>query len=183
MSKSKFNPKDPKQVGAMGLHILGINDMPAEKWLSYFTSEEMKGCALEDEQGFIVRLPPNLKERATELLTQGHCTNAVLEGNSSASPSEIADHTVRDATNAPINSVVKETVVTDKGVYSSVESLKVKLCGVYSIHDFDKVWVEALSLAKLDADVEYISNPSKKVLLSSVKSAILSAVEKTVDEF
>lgn len=178
MNKAKFNKNDPRHLGSMGLHILAINDMPVDKWLNYFTSDEMKQVALEDENGYIGRLPLHLQERVQELLQSGHSGS----GQPHATVG-IANNTTMKSTKAPINSVVKETVTTDKGVYSSVENLKVKLSGVYSIQDFDKVWVEALSLAKLDADVEYISNPSKKVLLSSVKSAILSAVEKTVDEF
>jgi hypothetical protein len=176
MNKAKFNKFDQRQIGAMGLHILAINDMPSEKWLSYFTSDEMKQVALEDNNGFIGRLPPHLQELATDLLTVGAPESTIRLVDR-------GDALLTGGTKAPVSSVVKETVTTDKGVYTSVENLKVKLCGVYSIHDFDKVWVEALSLAKLDADVEYISNTSKKVLLSSVKSAILSAVEKTVDEF
>lgn len=174
MSKIKFNQNDPKQVGSLGLHIMGINDMPAEKWLSFFTSEDMKKYALNDEQGFIGRLPPHSQERVMDLLTVGvdesfhrmvDRTDALLSGS----------------TKAPISSVVKETVVTDKGVLTSTESLRQKLSDVYSIKDFGKVWVEALTLAGLDVDVEYVSNTGKKKLLSAMKAAIVSAVENTVD--
>lgn len=174
MSKVKFNQNDPKQVGSLGLHIMGINDMPAERWLSYFTSDEMKSYALNDEQGFIGRLPPHLQDKATDLLTVGYDesfhrmvdrTDALLSGS----------------TKAPVNSIVKGTVVTDKGTLTSVQSLKVKLSGVYSIKEFDKVWVEALTLAGLDADIEYVSNTGKKKLLSAMKAAIVSVVENTVD--
>ena len=181
MSKVKFNPNDPKQVGSLGLHIMGINDMPADKWLSYFTSDEMKSYAMNDEQGFIGRLHPHLQDKATELLTQGYYINVPPEGTNNNFQSSVANHTTMKPTKASMRSVGKETVVTDKGIFTSIESLKVKLSGVYSIQDFDKVWVEALTLAKIDADVEYISNTSKKVLLSSIKSAILSAVEDTVN--
>lgn len=174
MSKVKFNQNDPKQVGALGLHIMGINDMPAEKWLSYFTSDDIKKYALDDEQGFIGRLPPHSQERVMDLLTVGidesfyrmvDRTDALLSGS----------------TKAHVNSVVRETVVTDKGTLTSVESLKVKLSGVYSIQDFGNVWVEALTLAGLDVDIEYVSNTGKKRLLSAMKAAIVSVVENTVD--
>ncbi|QYW06090.1 hypothetical protein KASIA_p046 [Shewanella phage vB_SspS_KASIA] len=181
MSKVKFNPNDPKQVGSLGLHIMGINDMPAEKWLSYFTSDEMKNYAISDEQGFIGRLPPHLHDKATELLTQGYYINVPPEGDSNTFQSGIANHTAMKPTKATVSSVVREIVVTDKGVFNSVESLKVKLSGIYSIQDFGKIWVEALTLSGLDADIEYVSNTGKKKLLSAMKAAIVSVVENTVD--
>lgn len=174
MSKVKFNKNDPKQVGALGLHIMGINDMPAEKWLAYFTSDEMKEYALNDEQGFIGRLPPHSQERVMDLLTVGvdesfhrmvDRTDALLSGS----------------TKAPVTLSVKSSIVTDKGVYHSVENLKERLSGVYSIDGFDKVWIGALTLAGLDADIEYVSNTGKKKLLSAMKAAIVSVVENTVD--
>lgn len=178
MSKVRFNPVD---APALGLHIMGINDMPAEKWLSYFTSEDMKEYALNDEQGFIGRLPPHLHDKATELLTQGYYINVPPESDSNNFQSGIANHTTMKPTKAHVSSVVKENVVTDKGTLTSVQSLKVKLSGIYSIHNFGKVWVEALTLAGLDADIEYVSNTGKKKLLSAMKAAIVSVVENTVD--
>lgn len=174
MSKVKFNANDPKQVGALGLHIMGINDMPAEKWLSYFTSEEIKKYALDDEQGFIGRLPPHLQEKATDLLTVGYDesfhrmvdrTDALLSGS----------------TKALVGSVVKETVVTDKGVYTSIESLKVKLSGVYKMDSFNGAFIKALDLTGLSVDIEYISEPAKKKLLSNLKVAMVSEIESIVD--
>ena len=181
MSKVKFNQNDPKQVGSLGLHIMGINDMPADKWLSYFTSEDMKKYALSDEQGFISRLPPHLQDKATELLTQGYYINVPPEGDNNNFQSGIANHTTMKPIKAPVSSMVKVTVVTDKGVLTSTESLRQKLSDVYSIQDFGKVWIEALTLAGLDVDVEYVSNTGKKRLLSAMKAAIVSVVEKTVD--
>lgn len=177
MSKSKFNPNDPKQVGSLGLHIMGINDMPAEKWLSYFTSEDMKEYALNDDHGFIGRLAPHLQDKVTELLDTGYRADAPVRQHQMGA---ITSDKLKGA-KVPLASVVKETVVTDKGVYTSIESLKGKLSGVYTIGNFDSVWVDALSLAGLDADIEYVSNVAKKKLLSSVKAAIVSAVENTVD--
>jgi hypothetical protein len=181
MSKVKFNPNDPKQVGSLGLHIMGINDMPEDRWLSYFTDDGMKRFSLNDEQGFIGRLPPHLQDKARDLLSSG--VEDTLNNMVDRTDTLIAmsKSPTASASVALVGSVVNGTVTTDKGVFTSTESLKVKLSGVYSIQDFDKVWVEALTLAKIDADVEYISNPSKKVLLSSIKSAILSAVEDTVN--
>jgi hypothetical protein len=193
MSKVKFNQNDPKQVGNLGLHIMGINDMPADKWLSYFTSEDMKKYALSDEQGFIGRLPPHLQERAQGLLdgsiftgfetTDGTGEPIVFHADRiiTVPTSGIANHTTMKSTKAPVNSVVRETVVTDKGTLTSIQSLKVKLSGIYSINGFDKVWAEALALAGLDADIEYVSNTGKKKLLSAMKAAIVSVVENTVD--
>lgn len=185
MGKVVFNQNDPKQVGAMGLHILGINDMPVDKWLSYFTSEGMKNCALKDEQGFIERLPPHLKEKAVELLTHGEggMVTTISDGYKDESLTGLRV-SMPDTTfnaKAPVRSAVKETVVTDKGTLTSVESLRQKLSGIYSIQDFGKVWVEALTLAGLDADIEYVSNTGKKRVLSAMKAAIVSVVENTVD--
>lgn len=193
MSKVKFNPNDPKQVGSLGLHIMGINDMPADKWVSYFTSEDMKKYALNDEQGFIGRLPSHLQERAQGLLdgssftgfetTDGTGEPIVFHADrvTTVPVIGIANHTTMKPTKAPISSVSRETVVTDKGIFVSMEMLKEKLSTVYSIQDFDKVWVEALTLAGLDADIEYVSNTGKKKLLSAMKAAIVSVVENTVD--
>lgn len=183
MSKVKFNPNDPKQVGSLGLHIMGINDMPAEKWLSYFTSDEMKSYAREDEQGFIGRLPPHLHDKAIELLTHGDggcMITTIPDGYKAESLTDLRASSTFN-TKAPVSSVVREIIVTDKGTLTSLESLKVKLSGIYSIHDFGKVWVEALTLAGLDADIEYVSNTGKKRLLSAMKAAIVSVVENTVD--
>jgi hypothetical protein len=91
------------------------------------------------------------------------------------------DSLLSGSTKAPISPVVREIIVTDKGTLTSVESLKVKLSGIYSIQDFGKVWVEALTLAGLDIDIEYVSNTGKKKLLSAMKAAIVSVVENTVD--
>lgn len=184
MSKVKFNKNDPKQVGALGLHIMGINDMPAEKWLSYFTSDEMKSYAISDEQGFIGRLPPHLQDKAVELLMHGGEYAATIpEGYKAEALSDLKVSVDSSTFNpkAPVSSVVKETVVTDKGMLTSVESLRQKLSGIYSIQDFGKVWIEALTLAGLDVDVEYVSNTGKKKLLSAMKAAIVSVVENTVD--
>ena len=181
MSKVKFNPNDPKQVGALGLHIMGINDMPAEKWLSYFTSEDMKKYALSDEQGFIGRLPPHLHDKATELLTQGYYINVPPEGASNNFQSGVANHTTMKHTKASISSVVKETVVTDKGIYVSVEVLREKLTGIYKMESFNGAFIKALDLTGLSVDIEYISEPAKKKLLSNLKVAMVSEIESIVD--
>lgn len=182
MRKVKFNKDDPKHIGNMGLHILGINDVSADKWLSYFTSDEMKKVALEDKDGFIARLPPHLREKATNLLNTGVGVEVNGVVDSVCIPeSGVTNKTTLVPTNPHISSSVKETVVTDKGVLTSVESLRQKLSGIYSIQDFGKVWVEALTLAGLDADIEYVSNTGKKRVLSAMKAAIVSVVENTVD--
>jgi hypothetical protein len=174
MSKVKFNKNDPKQVGSLGLHIMGINDMPADKWLSYFTSEEIKSYAISDEQGFIGRLPPLSQERVMDLLTVGYDesfhrmvdrTDALLSGS----------------TKAPVSSVVKETVTTDKGIYVSVEVLREKLTLVYKMDSFNGAFIKALDLTGLSVDIEYISEPAKKKLLSNLKVAMVSEIESIVD--
>jgi hypothetical protein len=166
MSKVKFNKNDAKQVGALGLHIMGINDMPADKWLSYFTSDDIKNYAMNDEQGFIGRLPPLSQERVMDLLTVG------IDGGEGILSSA--------STKATIINPNKGVVITDKGVFVSVEVLKDKLSRIYIVQNFEEAWVEALTLSKIDADVDYLSPTAKKLLLGYIKSAILSAVERVV---
>lgn len=193
MSKVKFNPNDPKQVGSLGLHIMGINDMPADKWLSYFTSDEMKKYALSDEQGFIGRLPPHLQERAQGLLdgsiftgfetTDGTGNPIVFHADRviTVPASGIDNQTTMKPTKASISSVVKETVVTDKGIYVSVEVLREKLTGIYKMESFNSAFIKALDLTGLSVDIEYISEPAKKKLLSNLKVAMVSEIESIVD--
>lgn len=185
-----IDPNNAKQMGNMGLHILGINDMPSEKWLSWFEDEHTKKVALADEQGYIARLPANLQERARDLLTNGVGDQAIATANNcDVDPNVRVRHSngfiklaTPDTTKAPVTLSVKSSVVTDKGVYHSVENLKERLSGVYSIDGFDKVWIEALTLSKVDLDVEYISNNTKKLLISNIKSAIILAVGDTISK-
>lgn len=178
----KIDPNNAKQMGTMGLHILGINDMPSEKWLSWFEDEHTKKVALDDEQGYIARLPAHLREYARDLLMNGaevafnsmiDRTDALLSGSPAHSPVK--------ATKAPVTLSVKSSVVTDKGVYHSVENLKERLSGVYSIDGFDKVFLDAIELSGLPVDVEYISDVGKKRLLANVKVSMVFAIDAIVD--
>jgi hypothetical protein len=181
MSKVKFNKNDPKQVGSLGLHIMGINDMPADKWLSYFTSDEIKSYAMDDEQGFIGRLPPHLQDKARDLLSSVvevtfnnmvDRTDALIAMSKSPTAS---------ASVALVGPVVKGTVVTDKGTYVSVEVLREKLTLVYKMDSFNGAFIKALDLTGLSVDIEYISEPAKKKLLSNLKVAMVSEIESIVD--
>lgn len=181
----KIDPNNAKQMGTMGLHILGINDMPSEKWLSWFEDEHTKKVALADEQGYIARLPAHLQEYARDLLTNGVGHNTVegaqLELINQSPVSEGRKVASYNVTKAPVTPSVKSSVVTDKGVYHSVENLKERLSGVYSIDGFDKVFLGAIELSGLPIDVEYISDVGKKKLLANVKVAMVSAIESIVD--
>lgn len=181
MSKG-FNKNDPKHMGFLGLHIMGINDMPPEKWLSYFKTDEMKQIALEDEQGFIARLPPYLQEKARDLL-QGV---EVLDHQdpvptSTISHAGISNQTTIRGTRPPEPLVVKETVVTDKGIYISVDHLRDKLSAVYKMESFLSAFYKAVELSGFSLDVEYISAAAKKKLLSNMKVAMVSEIESIVD--
>ena len=179
----KIDPNNAKQMGTMGLHILGINDMLSKKWLSWFEDEHTKKIALADEQGYIARLPAHLQEYARDLLTNG-VDDALLDMEARMEAllsSGIANHTTLKAAKAPVTLSVKSSVVTDKGVYHSVENLKERLSGVYSIDGFDQVFLDAIELSGLPIDVEYISDAAKKKLLSGVKVAMVSAIESIVD--
>jgi hypothetical protein len=180
----KIDPNNAKQMGNMGLHILGINDMPPEKWLSWFEDEHTKKVALADEQGYIARLPVNLQEKARDLLTNGVGDQLVATANNcniEVVTELVAVPPKTYTTKAHVTHSVKSSVVTDKGVYHSVENLKERLSGVYSIDGFDKVFINAVELSGLPVDVEYISDAAKKKLLSNVKVAMVSAIESIVD--
>lgn len=179
----KIDPNNAKQMGNMGLHILGINDMSSEKWLSWFEDDHTKKIALADEQGYIARLPAHLQEYARDLLTSGvdDAHKNMYDSTEASLSSGVANHTTLKATKAPVTLSMKSSVVTDKGVYHSVENLKERLSGVYSINCFDKVFLDAIELSGLPVDVEYISDAGKKRLLSNVKVAMVSAIESIVD--
>ena len=185
----KIDPNNAKQMGTMGLHILGINDMPSDKWLSWFEDEHTKKVALTDEQGYIARLPVHLQEKARDLLTNGVGDKLITTTNGCKVEAVteliystgVANHTTLKDTKAPVTLSVKSSVVTDKGVYHSVENLKERLSGVYSIDGFDKVFVNAIELSGLPVDVEYISDVAKKRLLANVKVTMVSAIESIVD--
>lgn len=191
-----------KRIGEIGLHIFSFEEMPRERWLEGFKNLQEIEFAIKDSEGFLARAPADskmllkvLNARKGDLTTGKNVTGKVEE--TAAAPEEIMvqgeaiergtfqqdkQSQIQPQTEQVGQSIYAnvihaapsriEMVVTDKGVYFHIDSLRERLSVLFN-KDED-LFMKACAEAGVDIFTEYVSEATKKKLSKAVHDLIKS---------
>ena len=185
-------PKTKRQQDMM-LHVLGINDMKVEKWLQFFTDDEINWM-LNTEEGMTVASRHPLETSKVLQTLRDKLDGVVLESPQQASigVSGEAMQSVRVSTNSPIQrhsqapvatvNSLHYMVETDKGEFYNVNQVMYRLEPLYKIDNFSEIFYQSMVDIGISPDIQYISTSKKKSLVAKLKQLAKKRLDDLSEE-
>ena len=184
-------PKTKRQQDMM-LHVLGINDMKVDKWLQFFTDEEVKWM-LNTEEGMTVASRHPL-ETPKVLQTLRDKLDGVMPQASQTASEGFTDEpmqSIRVSPNSPIQRHSQAPVAnynhfymieTDKGEFYFVNQVMDRLEPLYKIDNFSEIFYQSMVDIGISPDIQYISTAKKKSLVAKLKQLAKKRLDDLSEE-
>ncbi len=191
MSQYK-TPKTKRQQDMM-LHVLGINDMKVEKWLQFFTDDEINWM-LNTEEGMTVASRHPLETSKVLQTLRDKLEGVVLEapqrtsGNIYGHPLQpirvSTDSPIQRHSQAPVATVnsLPYMVETDKGEFYAINQVMSRLEPLYNIDNFSEIFYQSMVDIGISPDIQYISTSKKKGLVSKLKQLAKKRLDDLSEE-
>lgn len=190
MSQYK-TPKTKRQQDMM-LHVLGINDMKLDKWLQFFTDDEINWM-LNTEEGMSVASRHPLETPKVLQTLRDKLDGVLLEAPQQAYESVSGEpmQSIRVSTDSPIqrhsqapvaNSSYPYMVETDKGEFYAVNQVMARLEPLYKIDNFSEIFYQSMVDIGISPDIQYISTAKKKSLVAKLKQLAKKRLDDLSEE-
>ena len=190
MSQYK-TPKTKRQQDMM-LHVLGINDMKLDKWLQFFTDDEINWM-LNTEEGMTVASRHPLETPKVLQTLRDKLDGIVVETPQQAYESVSGEpmQSIRVSTDSPIQRHSQAPVVnaghpymieTDKGEFYAVNQVMARLEPLYKIDNFSEIFYQSMVDIGISPDIQYISTSKKKSLVAKLKQLAKKRLDELSEE-
>ena len=184
-------PKTKRQQDMM-LHVLGINDMKVDKWLQFFTDEEVKWM-LNTEEGMTVasrhpletpKVLQTLRDKLDGVVPQAPQTDSEgFTGEPMQSIRVSTNSPVQRHSQAPVaNSNHFYMIETDKGEFYFVNQVMDRLEPLYKIDNFSEIFYQSMVDIGISPDIQYISTAKKKSLVAKLKQLAKKRLDDLSEE-
>lgn len=184
-----MNTPNIKRQGELMLHICGVNDMPVNKWMSFFKNDEVEWLLNTPEGKNICGRNPLSTQKVMDIL-QGNVPEAPVASSDEASQQPVQsirvsnEHPVQRSFQAPVvnTSNLPYMVETDKGECYNVDQVMSRLEPLYNIDGFVEIFNQAMVDINVSPDIQYISTVKKKTLISKLKTLAKKALDERTEE-
>lgn len=174
------------------LHVLGINDMKLDKWLQFFTDEEINWM-LNTEEGMTVASRHPLETPKVLQTLRDKLDGIVVEAPQQTYESVSGEpmQSIRVSTDSPIQRHSQAPVVnaghpymveTDKGEFYAVNQVMARLEPLYKIDNFSEIFYQSMVDIGISPDIQYISTSKKKGLVAKLKQLAKKRLDELSEE-
>ena len=170
------------------LHLVSWNDMPTAKWKKFFKNDaEVKFLKnnnhdqwglIRHDKPIVIQMLQSILDKVEDVALEAPVVQPkplIVEKQGIVSKRSVVAPT--HVTSTSMTSLIS----TDKGDMFNVANMKTELSNLYHMENFDKVFTDALSAAKIDIKWSYISSVKKRSLMSQIKKAVKASVDKTLN--
>lgn len=178
-----------KRQGELMLHICGVNDMPMDKWMSFFKENEIKWLLECPEGKNICGRNPLYTQKVMDIL-QGNVPEAPVVSSDETSQQLVqsvrvsSERPVQRVSQAPVTNAnnLPYMIETDKGECYNVDQVMSRLEPLYNIDGFVEIFNQAMVDINISPDIQYISTVKKKTLISKLKTLAKKALDERTEE-
>lgn len=189
---SQYEAPKTKRQQDMMLHVLGINDMKVDKWLQFFTEDEMQWM-LNTKEGMTVASRHPLETPKVLQTLRDKLDGVVLEAPQQAYESVSGEpmQSIRVSTDSPIQRHSQAPMVnaghpymieTDKGEFYAVNQVMSRLEPLYKIDNFSEIFYQSMVDIGISPDIQYISTAKKKSLVAKLKQLAKKRLDELSEE-